>query len=67
MTKLDIVIVAVFIGLSLLVLATNKLARAVVRETFSHPFRRAKIRIKPENGQVEVEVDDKGVGREAMA
>jgi hypothetical protein len=67
MNKIDTLIGLGFILLSLLILATNKLASAVVRETITHPFRRARIRIKPDNGEVEVEADGTGVGREAMA
>jgi hypothetical protein len=67
MTKGDILIAVAFILLALLILGTNKLARAVVRETITHPFRRVKIRIKPQSGEVEVEPDDTQLPRVAPA
>jgi len=67
MTERDLVIAVVFIVLALFILLTNKLARAVVRETLAHPFRNARISTASQSGEIEVEPEDKHVSRVAPA
>ena len=67
MTKRDMWIAVVFIGLALVILLTNRLARIVVRETLTHPFRRASISIERASGRIEVEPDNESVKRVATA
>lgn len=55
MTKEELLIAGIFIALALVVLMTNKLARAILRETITHPFRRARLIVRLDSVQVEID------------
>jgi hypothetical protein len=54
MTLADMIILVFAVLLSIFILLRSKLARTILVETFSHPFRKALIQVEPGTGAITV-------------